>query len=185
MAKIPAHANRVFKGILFDTYQWEQDMFDGTKATFEMVKRLNTVVVIPVMADGRICYSKQEQPGKPVFLGLFGGRADNENESSIDTAKRELLEEAGLVSDSWQEWMAVQPSSKTDWTVTYFIAKDCQQVAEPHLDPGERIEVKYASVEAFINDVVMDDNFKEYEIKQALCQTLTPTRVTSLKEALS
>ncbi len=39
--KIPPNAKRVFKGIIFDVYQWQQKMFDGSKETFEMLKRAN------------------------------------------------------------------------------------------------------------------------------------------------
>ena len=29
MKKIPNNAKRVFKGVIFDVYQWEQEVFDG------------------------------------------------------------------------------------------------------------------------------------------------------------
>lgn len=61
---MPENAKRVFKGIIFDVYQWEQEMFDGGKETFEKLKRPNTVVVFPVFPDGRIMLTEQEQPGK-------------------------------------------------------------------------------------------------------------------------
>ncbi|KKP89624.1 MAG: NUDIX hydrolase [Candidatus Moranbacteria bacterium GW2011_GWC2_37_73] len=28
---IPEHAKKVFSGTFFDVYQWEQEMFDGSK----------------------------------------------------------------------------------------------------------------------------------------------------------
>lgn len=46
--KIPINARRVFKGIIFDVYQWEQKMFDGNFKTFEMLKRPNTVEIIAI-----------------------------------------------------------------------------------------------------------------------------------------
>ena len=36
--KVPKQAKRVFKGVIFDVYQWEQEMFDGTKEIFEKLK---------------------------------------------------------------------------------------------------------------------------------------------------
>jgi hypothetical protein len=65
MAKIPEHAHKVFEGVIFDVYQWEQEMFDGSKATFEMVKRPYTVEVIPVMIDGTIAIAYEQQPPVP------------------------------------------------------------------------------------------------------------------------
>ena len=51
MGKIPEHAKKVFEGVLFDVYQWEQECFDGSHATFEAVERLGSVNVIPVVGD--------------------------------------------------------------------------------------------------------------------------------------
>ncbi len=34
---IPDHATCVFRGMLFDVYQWQQEMFDGSIETFEML----------------------------------------------------------------------------------------------------------------------------------------------------
>lgn len=36
---IPENAKLVFKGKIFDTYQWEQEMYDGSRVTFEKIKR--------------------------------------------------------------------------------------------------------------------------------------------------
>jgi len=50
---IPDHAKRVFKGVIFDVYQWEQEMYDGARTIFEKVKRTDVVVVFPVLPDGK------------------------------------------------------------------------------------------------------------------------------------
>lgn len=49
--KIPEDAKLVFKGVIFDVYQWEQEMFDGTYETFEAIKRVGTVQIIPTIGD--------------------------------------------------------------------------------------------------------------------------------------
>jgi ADP-ribose pyrophosphatase len=87
---LPKHAKKVFEGIIFDVYQWEQKMFDGTTQTFEKLKRPDTVTVIPITHDGMIMLTKQEQPGKQAFVGAAGGRVDY-GEGIIEAAKRELL----------------------------------------------------------------------------------------------
>lgn len=73
---IPDHAKKVFSGVLFDTYQWEQKMYDGSTAVFEKLKRPDTVVVFPVLGDGTVVLTEQEQPGKEPFIGAAGGRVD-------------------------------------------------------------------------------------------------------------
>lgn len=49
MVKIPSHATKVFSGVIFDVYQWEQELFNGNIATFEALRRPSTVIIIPVV----------------------------------------------------------------------------------------------------------------------------------------
>jgi ADP-ribose pyrophosphatase len=154
--KIPAEAKRVFKGIIFDVYQWPQKMFDGTESTFEMLKRPNTIEVIAIK-DGKIVLAHQSQPTKPDFYSLFGGRAE-ENEEPMETAKRELLEESGLSSQKWELYKIFHPSHKIDWDIYTYIAKDCKKVAEPELDSGEQIEIKECTFDEFV-EIVLSEKY--------------------------
>lgn len=74
MSKIPPHAVRVFKGVIFDVYQWEQMLYDGSTTTFECLKRPDTVIVIP-LAGEMVYYAEQAQPGQPLSCPCsVGGR---------------------------------------------------------------------------------------------------------------
>lgn len=152
--KIPNDAKRVFKGVIFDVYQWQQKMFDGSTETFEILKRPNTVEVIAIK-DGKICLSHQSQPTKSDFYSLFGGRAE-EGEDPLVTAKRELLEESGMESESWELYKSYMPLHKMDWTIYTYIAKDCKKVTDIKLDPGEKIETKELKFDKFIEFVLSD-----------------------------
>ena len=159
---IPENAKKVFKGVLFDVYQWEQEMFDGTKATFEKLKRPDTVVVFPVLPDGKIILTEQEQPGKEPFIGATGGRVD-EGENILSAAKRELLEESGYEAEEYILWDAQHPTSKIDWVVYTFIAKGLKKVADLDLDAGEKIHLKPVTLDELIN-ISMNEKFEEKEI---------------------
>src|SRR3990167_320504 len=138
---IPDNAKKVFEGVLFDVYQWEQELFDGTKTTFEKLKRPDTVVVFPVLDNGKIILTKQKQPGKESFIGATGGRVDK-GEDVLEAAKRELLEESGYTASKFILWDARHPTSKIDWVVYTFIAKGLKKVANINLDAGEKISLK-------------------------------------------
>ncbi len=161
---IPSHAKKVFKGVMFDTYQWEQEMFDGTKAIFEKIKRPDTVVVFPVLPDGKIILTEQEQPGKIPFIGATGGRVD-EGEDILSAAKRELLEESGYEAEEYILWDSQHPVGKIDWVVYTFIAKKLKKVADLNLDAGEKIKLLPLTLDELI-DVATDKNtyFAEQEI---------------------
>lgn len=155
---IPPHAKKVFTGVLFDVYQWEQEMFDGTIETFEKLKRLDTVTVIPVLENGKILIIDDEQPGRTSALTFPGGRL-NQGEDPEAAAQRELLEETGYEVGDVQLWSSEQPITKLDWAWYSFIARGCKKVTEPHLDAGERITVREVSFEELV-DLVDTDTFQ-------------------------
>ena len=161
---IPPNAKKVFHGKIFDVYQWEQKMFDGTKETFEKLKRPDTVVVFPILPDGKIILTEQEQPGKQPFIGATGGRVD-EGEDILDAAKRELLEESGYEAKEFILWDSQHPTSKIDWVVYTFIAKGLKKVADLHLDAGEKIKLLPVTLDRLIDIATNGDkNFYEKEV---------------------
>jgi len=180
--KIPPHAKRVFKGEIFDVYQWEQELFDGSKSIFEMVKRPGTVQIIPVVGE-KILLSLEEQPHYAKRIGLFGGRME-EGEDPLETAKRELLEETGLKSNDWILIKEIETGGKIDWSSYYYIAKNCEKVAEVNLDPGEKIEVKEVSFDEFIKTIFQDD-FSDKQLAGELSLKLQDQKkVDAFKEKL-
>lgn len=180
---IPENAKCVFKGVMFDTYQWEQEMYDGTKAVFEKIKRPDTVVVFPVLPDGRIILTEQEQPGKEPFIGATGGRVD-EGEDILTAAKRELLEESGYEAEEFILWDAQHPVSKIDWVVYTFIAKGLKKVSDMNLDAGEKIKLLPLSLEELIR-VATDENtyFAEKEVVVKILEAkIDSKKMEELKE---
>jgi len=146
---MPKNAKMVFKGEIFEVWQWEQKMFDGSVAIFERLRRPNTVQVVATVGD-KILLQNQQQPDKyEPFPSLPGGRCD-EGEEPIRAAKRELLEETGYVSKYWVLWKEQNPVGKIDWTIYTFIARNCRKKQEPRLDPGEKITTRLIDFEGFL-----------------------------------
>jgi len=182
--KLPEEAKRVFKGIIFDTYQWEQEKFDGSKATFEMLKRPHTVCMIPIV-DGEIWVSEELQPGMKEYRNsLFAGRGDP-GESELVTAKRELLEEAGLESDDWELYKNYEPYAKIDWTVHVFIVRNCRKVAEQKLDTGgEKINIKKVNFEEFLEFICAENSWVKEFTTDILRMRLNPKKLEEFRKKL-
>ncbi len=121
---IPEKAKKVFTWIIFNIYQREQKLFDGTTAIFEKAQRNNTIDVIAVDEEKNIYILEEEQPWRPKFYGLVWWTWEY-LEDSLNTAKRELLEETWLESNSWELYWEYSFSWKIDYKSYIYIAKNC------------------------------------------------------------
>lgn len=166
---IPEHAKRVFQGKLFEIYQWEQELYDGTTTIFEKAKRMSdAVVVIPVLPNGDFIITDDEQPGRVPLITFPGGHTEP-GESPEETGKRELLEETGYASDDVRFWYAFQPETKVDFAVYFFIARNCRKVADIQPDAGERIKVHTITFDEFI-ELAHEPNLQNANMKLALLE---------------
>ena len=155
----PVSARRVFKGVIFDVWQWKQKMFDGSVEIFEKLQRPDTCNVITIVGDKIMLLNQRQPDWKKEKTSLAGGRIE-EGEKPLAAAKRELLEETGYVSKNWILWKEQNPSGKIIWTVYTYIARDCYFKQPPHLDAGEKIRTKLVS---FNNFLMLSENVDFYE----------------------
>ena len=159
---LPEEAKKVFSGVIYDVYQWQQRMFDGSYETFEMLRRADTVKILAILTDEearqlknvqvsdeagqKLLVTKQEQPRIDCFYDYPGGRTDAEDADELAAAKRELLEETGLTMRNWRLVKAEQPFGKFDWLVYTFVATGLEGQTAQSLDAGEKIELEALSI---------------------------------------
>lgn len=138
---IPDTAQAVFHGQIFDVYHWPQKLFDGSSATFEMLKRPDTVVVICVV-DDQVLVINDEQPHFGSRKSFPGGRVDSSDSSIEAAASREVHEETGYTFSTWRLIKVWQPHSKIEWFVYLLVASEVKSLDQPHLDGGEKITLE-------------------------------------------
>lgn len=164
--QLPSNAKLVFKGEIFEVWQWEQKMYDGTVEIFEKLKRANTAGVIATVGDKILIQSQSQPDSAEAFAAIPGGRCE-EGEDPLETAKRELLEETGYESNDWELWREQNPVGKMIWTVSTYIAHNCVYKQSPHLDSGEKIITRLISFDEFLM-LSEDKNFYEKELVNTL-----------------
>ncbi len=157
---IPDNASRVFSGQIFDVFQWQQKLFDGSSATFEMLKRADTVQTIAIK-DGKIVLIRDEQPGRPAQIFPPRGRVDSEDPSWLEAAKREMREETGMTFKNWRLIEVIQPAAKIEWFVATFLATDFEAQIKQQLDNGEKIDLWLESVEE-IRELTLNGTYVSY-----------------------
>jgi len=78
---------------------------------------------------------------------VLGGYIDP-GEDALSAAKREMLEETGMVSDSWLElgtWIV--DANRRASEAAFFLARNCNQITEPNNDDLEDYTVHWHSRE--------------------------------------
>lgn len=178
--RFPLNAKCVFKGVIFDVWQWEQAMFDGSTETFEKLARRDTAAIVPILPDGRIMLLHQEQPDRPPYTGLPAGRLDD-GETPEECVRRELLEETGYAAKEVVPWFIDAPYTKIAWNVHFFIGRRCEKTAEPIDDPGERAKPFFVDFDEFL-EAVTAPSFRDKEVTlRTLRDRLEPQKVADLR----
>ncbi len=181
---LPENATIAFEGVLFDVYQWEQKLYDGSTAIFEKIVRPDTVTVFPVLDDGRILLIDDSQPHRETIVTTPSGRVDK-GETPEQAAPRELLEETGYEAEIWEPFYTNTPYGKIDWTVYAFVAKKLKKTHEQSLEPGERIKEHPMTVDELIEFVRHGDRYRDDFTQFVLRALADPKKMEELRARLS
>ncbi len=159
---VPQNAIKVFSGKIFDVWQWEQILFDGSKATFEKITRPDNVQLLGVTEDKKIIFLEEEQPARKKEIKLPMGRRDHGDETAEECAKREFLEETGFLPEKIFLWTKKLFHNKIAFWVWRFIGLNCKKVGDQNLDKGgEKIRLRFLTFEEML-ELPNDEGFCEY-----------------------
>ncbi len=134
----------VFEGAIVDVHEGTFRHEDGEEVSRQWVVHPGSVGV--VAHDGeRIWLVRQprEATGDPDLLELPAGKLDEEGESPLECARRELAEEIGKAADHWEHLT-------TFYTSAGFTNEQCHVYLATglHDEPGQEIEGERIDIEA-------------------------------------
>jgi ADP-ribose pyrophosphatase len=140
----------VFDGKLLHVRRDTVRLPDGELATREHVVHPGAVLIVPVLRDGRLVVERQYRyPLDRVFLEFPAGKLDP-GEAELETARRELREEAGYEAATWTPLGTIHTLvSYTNEKIDFFVAEELTHVGAK-LDDGEFLEIATMSLDEML-----------------------------------
>jgi ADP-ribose pyrophosphatase len=127
-------------------------MPDGSAAVREVIEHLGAVAVLALDSSERVTLIHQyRHPLGRRLWELPAGLIDKPGEDAVETARRELVEEAGLAADDWATLVDVAASPGfTDEVVRVFLARGLSEVDREVLgeEEADLVVAKFPLAEA-------------------------------------
>ena len=132
----------VYQGRVFGLRRDEVVEPSGVRATREVITHPGSVVVLPVLPDGRIVMIRQYRHATRQYLWeLVAGRKEPE-ETPKEGAARELLEETGYRAKRFKVFLDVFPTPGFLEERMYLLLAEGLTAGEAEPEEDEKIEVR-------------------------------------------
>jgi len=130
----------VFDGDLLKVHRDTVRLPDGTLGQREYIRHPGAVAVVALFDDGKVLLERQfRYPLRREFIEIPASKREP-GEPTLETAKRELLEETGYVAHEWQRLGVIHTTiGYSDEAIDLFVARKLTQQAAK-LDAGEFLE---------------------------------------------
>jgi len=156
----PTQRETMFSGKLFrvERLTWR----DGAGRTIakDIIRHPGAVLIVPVLADGRLVMIRNRRPAVDLWLWEFPAGTAEPGEDSAHTAARELEEEAGYVAGSIEKLGEFYTTpGLTDELMRVFLARDLHPASQ-RLEAGENITVETVTqdrIEALVDSGELRD----------------------------
>ena len=162
----PVRGSRhVFSGHAFDVRVDQVEMPDGKVADRDIIAHLGAVGVLALDPDDNVTIVRQYRPAvRQHLLELPAGLLDVAGEPALETAKRELYEEAGLVAEDWQVLIDLHTSpGMSDESIRVYLARQLSAVPD-----AERFQAEHEESTMTVRSYPLDEL-----VEMALGGTLT------------
>lgn len=141
LAETTLASDLVYSGTLVRLKRDRVRLPDGGEAVREYVEHPGAVMIIPLLADGRVVMERQfRYPHRREFIEFPAGKIDP-GEAPLATARRELREETGYEAGEWARLGSLDPLlSYSSERIEVYLARRLV-AGTAALDGGEFLEV--------------------------------------------
>ena len=171
-------SERVYDGRVISLRRDELAMPGETTAWRDVVEHPGAVAVVALDEAGQVVLVRQyRHPVGRALDELPAGLLDKADEPAVETARRELAEEAGLAADTWHVLVDLLTSpGMTDEATRVFLARGLREV---HREVQEHEEAELTSFRRPLGEVVDGVLAGEYENALLVAGVLAADRAAS------
>jgi len=128
---------------------WEFSLPRGGSSHFTIHIGADVVVVFGLTTDKKVLvahefFMSMEQK----VPSLVAGRVEDDL-GPLETAKKELMEEAGCTAQEWISLGSVVRDKYSTGTIHFYLASGVEQTQQQALEPTEDIDVAFVTLDAF------------------------------------
>lgn len=147
----------IYRGKIIEVAVEQAAMPDGARATLEIVRHPGGAAVVALDERGRVCVLRQYRHAAGGWIWeLPAGKLDL-GEAPLNTAQRELAEEAGVAARDWVSlgYMLSSPGVFTE--VVHLYAARCLTQGAPQTGQHEYIEVHWLDFAEALSRAIRGD----------------------------
>lgn len=138
----------IHNGKLIQLYKEQVDLPDGGHTHFDIVKHPGGAVIAALNEQDEICLLKQWRHAVDEFIWELPAGCLEPNEPPMETAKRELEEEAGIIAEQWRDLGKVVVSPGFSNEVLYFFEARNLSNGTLNLDDAEQLEAHWLPLDS-------------------------------------
>jgi len=133
----------LYRGRIINVRQDRVKTGDDETVFREIVEHPGAVAVLALNNNGEVIMVRQHrQPAGEIMLEIPAGKLEP-NEEPLECARREMLEETGLIGLNWKELCVFYPSPGFCNEIIYlFQVEQLNKAVSPTSDPDENIAVE-------------------------------------------
>jgi ADP-ribose pyrophosphatase len=132
----------IHQGRVFSLIRENVTLDNGVTTDLEFLEHPGAAAIIPLLNDSRVLLLKQYRHALKKYIWEIPAGTLDPQESVMNCAKRELIEETGYSADQWQKLGELTPvPGYSDERIHVFLAAGLQP-ARQHLDKDEIINVQ-------------------------------------------
>lgn len=147
--------NIIFEGKVLSLRVDEVELSNGHICTREVVEQTGGVCIAPINDNNELIFVKQYRyPVSSITLELPAGKLEGEKPDPLQHAKRELLEETGIIGKDYFSLGSFYTSQAVSTDRLYLFGCRVEKIIKPTPDEDEILEVCNIHMDKALNMVL-------------------------------